>query len=234
MACYLPFPWGVMNRKRVLIVGEDDLIAWAIRKRFSAMQIPVRLVRTAEEAHAALRDGPFDLVVLDPGFLEEKDPAVPWDVQKASVAGRGSRVHGGESAGGADGGVPFAGVLVIEKPLNIFDLDRVVEGMAGRFSEKRGDPRYTCNIPLSIFVQEEDRDGRGLAWGHPTGVAADASEVGLRVFTSHPLVPGQHLQLNPLSVHNPQARLIRRDRVAEVVWVVPDEEGVIAGLRYVD
>ena len=45
----------IMEKKHVLIVGEDDLIAWAIRKRFSAMQVPVRIVRTPEEALADLR-----------------------------------------------------------------------------------------------------------------------------------------------------------------------------------
>lgn len=188
-----------MSNMQVLIVGEDDLIAWAIRKRFSAMQIPVRIVPDPGEVLADLRAGVYGLVVLDPGHRKIEPPA---------------------------------GVRVVEKPLNVFDLDRVVQGMSGRFSEKRGGSRHPCNIPVSIFLQEEERAGAGTDWGHPTGVAAEASETGLRVYTSHLLVPGQLLQLSPLSVHNPLARFVRRDRVAEVVWVVADEEGVIAGLRY--
>jgi len=224
----------IMEKKHVLIVGEDDLIAWAIRKRFSAMQVPVRIVRTPEEALADLRKGLYGLVVFDPGLLVGGNPALPGGFRRLFDAAGSSLVPGGDRAGNGEDADPLAEIRFVEKPLNIFDLDRVVERMTGRYSEKRGDPRYTCNIPVSIFLREEDRGEGSSAWGHPTGVAADASEDGLRVFTSHHLAPGQQLRLSPLSVHNPQARFIHQDRVAEVVWSVPDEEGVIAGLRYIE
>jgi len=225
-------PWTVMTGKSVLIVGEDDLIAWAIRKRFSAMQVPVRVVRTPEEALAALREERIGLVVFDPGLLEGKDPAIIGAFHGVSGAAGSSSVSVGESSELPETVVPFPEVRFVEKPLNSFDLDRVVEGMVGKFSEKRGESRYSCNIPVGIFVEEEEQEGGITFWGHPTGVAADVSEAGLCVFTSHRLVPGQHLRLVPLSVQNPQVRFIRRNRVAVVTWVVPDEDGVIAGVQF--
>ena len=221
-----------MTKRQVLIVGEDDLIAWAIRKRFSAMQIPVRVVQSPHEAREDLREGHCSLVVFDTGLLAGVPSSESGEPPSAASAARSFLGPGDEGEGDGSSGDPLEGIRVVEKPLNIFDLDRVVEGMIGRYSEKRRDPRYTCNIPVSIFLQEEEPEGKGSAWGHPTGVAAETSEDGLRVFTSHVLVPGQRLRLTPLSAHSPLTRLIRRDRIAEVVWVVPDEEGVIAGLRY--
>ncbi len=234
MACSLPLPPVDMTRKSVLIVGEDDLIAWAIRKRCSAMQVPVRTVRTPEEALSALREGSFGLVLFDPGILEGIDPAVAGAFHGAPGAGRSAPVPGEEGTPPPGTDLPLSGTRFMEKPMNVFDLERAVEGLVGRFSEKRTESRYSCNIPVSIFLEEETRGGEISAWGHPTGVAAEASESGLRVYTSHRLDPGQRLRLSALSVQNPQARFIRRDRVAVVVWVVPDEEGIIAGLRYLE
>src|SRR3989337_1367050 len=74
LACNLPVPLPIVTIKSVLIVGEDRLIAWAIRKRFSAMQISSRVVATPDEALAELRKNPYGFVVFDPGLLETEGP----------------------------------------------------------------------------------------------------------------------------------------------------------------
>lgn len=222
-----------MTGKNILIVGEDDLIAWAIRKRFSAMKIPVGVVSSSLEALERLREGRYDLVVYDPVFLDgEGSPAVE-EFRRVCRGGEKSTVPDGEIARCSGQDDPAAAVRFVEKPMNIFDLNRVVERLVVRFSEKRGGARYDCNIPLCLsFLGGEEREG--YVWGNPTGVATDAAEEGLRIFTGHPLFPGQRLRLTPLALHDPLARFIRPERVAEVVWTVADEEGTIAGLRCVE
>lgn len=139
VACSLPVPSIVMAGKSVLIVGEDDLIAWAIRKRLAAAQVAVRIVRTPEEALAALREAPFDRVVFDPDLLDGKDPAVIGAFHGVSGAAMSASVPGGEPAETPETVVSCTEIRFVEKPLNRFDLDRFVEGMVGEFSGKESE-----------------------------------------------------------------------------------------------
>ena len=88
--------------------------------------------------------------------------------------------------------------------------------------------------PLSgnsqIFQNEEAQyDLHNLS-----GMMAEIGSGGLRLRTEYPLRVGQHIRARADSENEHFRRFVPPESCAEVVWVAPAQDGVVAGLKFVN
>lgn len=221
-----------MHPVNVLVVDDEPLICWALKRRFSSRNMSVHAVGNCVEALCKLREKPYGLVFLDIHLpdgsgldLQKKIKEISPGTKVIVISADGTEQNRQRAFSG--GAFQF-----LEKPFNVKDLDRVLESSFGEYTEKRNNERYLCHIPLRIEVAEPPHAEDPLSLAILSGVAVDVGTGGLRLFTKYPVEKGKRFKVNIATGDDPLSVFVPPKAVAEVVWVLPQDDGVIAGLRF--
>ncbi len=221
-----------MHPVNVLVVDDEPLICWALKRRFSDRDMYVHTVGNCVEALGELRTKQYGLVLLDIHLPDGNGLDLLRDIREISPETKVIVI----SADGAEQNRQraFSGgaVQFIEKPFSINDITRVLESSFGEYSEKRKHERYLCHIPLWFSVADPSPTGGPSPPDILSGVATDIGTDGLRFYTKYPVEKGKRFKLRIVTGGDPLSGFLPQDAVAEVIWVFPQDDGVVAGLRF--
>ena len=221
-----------MVRKKILVADNDKLICWALEKEFVALNFSAHAVETCADALSELRRQPYDLVFLGIDlpdsdgieFLREIGRTSP-DVKIVVMSREAGEDHRLRSLAGD-------AVRFLEKPFDLSDIHGILMSTAGGYLPKRKLPRHICRIPVQISILEPAPEESLYDLHNLSGKVIDIDSGGLKIQTEYPLRVGQRLRVHVPAGNNCVRSLVPPDADGEVVWVLPTQDGVLAGLKF--
>ena len=219
---------------KILVVDDDKLICWALQREFASLNITTRVVETATNALAELRKDSYDLVFLDIHLPDGNGIELLEEVGRISPNAKIAIMSGDASETNRESAIAGGALQFLEKPLDLPEIHSILKSTLGAHGHKRKHPRHICRIPLRISIVEPSPEEDQYDLNNLSGMAANFGVGGLRLQTDYPLKVGQHVRARTDSINDLFRRFVPPESRAEVVWVDPAQEGVVAGLQFVN
>jgi CheY-like chemotaxis protein len=113
---------------RVLVVDDESLIRWSVRRALTNRGHEVAEATCASEAVAMVeRLGPFDAVVLDYRLPDRRDLSLLRQIREANPTGIVVMMTAYGEPGMRDDARALGARAVVDKPFQVADLVRLVE-----------------------------------------------------------------------------------------------------------
>lgn len=219
---------------KILVVDDDKLICWALQREFASLNITTRVVETATNALAELRKDSYDLVFLDIHLPDGNGIELLEEVGRISPNAKIAIMSGDASETNRESAIAGGALQFLEKPLDLPEIHSILKSTLGAHGHKRKHPRHICRIPLRISIVEPSPEEDQYDLNNLSGMAANFGVGGLRLQTDYPLKVGQYVRARTDSINDLFRRFVPPESRAEVVWVDPAQEGVVAGLQFVN
>jgi DNA-binding response OmpR family regulator len=219
---------------KILVVDDDKLICWALQREFGSMNITTRVVETATEALAALRNDSYDLVFLDIHLPDGNGIELLEEVGRISPNIKIAVMSGDACEANRESAYAGGALQFLEKPLDLSEIHSILKSTLGAHGHKRKHPRHICRIPLRISIVEPAPEEAEYDLNNLNGTAADFGFGGLRLHTEYPLRIGQQVRARADTENDHFRRVVPTASPARVVWVAPAQDGVVAGLKFVN
>jgi CheY-like chemotaxis protein len=221
-----------MSQKTVLVVDDDHLVCWALRKELTNHRLNAFIAGSGMECMSAVRENHFDLVFLDIHLPDANGIDLLKTIREISPETRVVIISGDGSFQGKERALSEGAVQFLEKPFDISAVARIVESTFLEFSCKRKHFRYLCDFPLRLSILAPSPEEAQFDLDSLSGTAKDVGREGVRVNTEYPMKEGQGVRLRVGDEGDPFSKLIPREATAEVVWAVPGDGMSTAGLRF--
>ncbi len=222
------------NLPKILVVDDDKLICWALQREFVSLNMTTRVVETAQDALAELRTNLYDLVFLDIHLPDGNGIELLEEVGRISPNVKIAIMSGDASETNRENALSGGALQFLEKPLDLSEIHSILRSTLGAHGHKRKHPRHICRIPLRISIVEPAPEEAQYDLNNLNGTAADFGFGGLRLHTEYPLRVGQQVRTRADSENDHFRRLVPPESPARVVWVAPAQDGVVAGLKFVN
>lgn len=222
------------NLPKILVVDDDKLICWALQREFVSLNMTTRVVETAQDALAELRTNLYDLVFLDIHLPDGNGIELLEEVGRISPNVKIAIMSGDASETNRENALSGGALQFLEKPLDLSEIHSILRSTLGAHGHKRKHPRHICRIPLRISIVEPAPEEAQYDLNNLNGTAADFGFGGLRLRTEYPLRVGQQVRTRADSENDHFRRLVPPESPARVVWVAPAQDGVVAGLKFVN
>ena len=220
--------------RKILVVDDDKLICWALQREFASRNITTRVVETAADALAELRKDSYDLVFLDIHLPDGNGIELLEEVGRVAPNAKIAIMSGDASEANRERAFTGGALQFLEKPLDLPEIHRILKSTLGAYAQKRKHPRHICRIPLRISIVEPAPEEAQFDLHNLGGMAADFGVGGLRLQTDYPLKVGQNVRARAAVEYAQFRRFVPRESSAEVVWVAPAQNGVVAGMKFVN
>ena len=221
-----------MSHMHVLIVDDDKLICWALEKEFTGSGHSARVVDNGADALAELRTQPYDIVFLDIHLPDTNGLELLGDIDNISPDAKIVIMSGDASEANRQRAFNGGAVQFLEKPFDVSEAQDILMSTSGRYAQKRKHPRHICRVPLRISIVAPEPEESHYDLHNLSGLMADVGPGGLRLRTEYPLRVGQSIRAHVAAGDDPVLKLLPPRATAEVVWVVPAQDGVTAGLKF--
>lgn len=225
---------NVAAAKHVLVVDDDRLICWALAQELSVQALDVSMCHDGTEALARLREGSYDLVILDVHLPDADGIAITEEVRKRSPGTRVIVVSADADPGNIRRAVAAGAEEFLEKPFDLAKFRSRVLGMLRDYPSPRRHARHLCRIPVRMSLLSPVPPAAAFEADALNGTAEDVGGGGLRVATGFPLAPGQVVRVTPTSAGSadPFLHLVPAGATAEVRWTAMSPAGFSAGLSF--
>jgi DNA-binding NtrC family response regulator len=221
-----------MLLKKVLVVDDDNLVCWALRKELTNHRLDARIAGSGAECLSAVRENRFDLVFLDIHLPDANGIDLMKPIREISPETRVVIISGDGSFQSKERALSEGAAQYLEKPFDLRTVVRIVESTFLEFPRKRKHLRYLCNIPLRLSIHAPSPKDAQFDLNTLSATVMDVGRHGVRVSTEYPLQEGQGVRLRVGDEGDPFSKLIPREATAEVVWAVPGDRMSTAGLRF--
>ena len=219
---------------KILVVDDDKLICWALEREFVSLNITTHIVETAADALAELRNDSYDLVFLDIHLPDGNGIELLEEVGRISPNAKITIMSGDASETNRESAFAGGALQFLEKPFDLSEIHGILKSTLGEHANKRKHPRHICRIPLRISIVEPAPEEAQYDLHNLSGMMAEIGSGGLRLRTEYPLRVGQHVRARADSENDHFRRFVPPESPAEVVWVAPAQDGVVAGLKFVN
>ena len=221
-------------QKKVLVVNDDHLICWALEKEFAGAGHSTRVVKNRADALSELRRQAYDLVFLDIHLPDGNGMTLLEEIEKISPDTTFIIMSGDASEANRESAFAGGALQFLEKPFDLSEIHSILRSTLGEYPHRRKHPRHICRIPLRISVMEPGPEEAEYDLRNLTGMLAEVGSGGLRLRTEYPLHVGQCIRARVGSENEQFRRFVPPEACAEVVWVAPAQDGVVAGLKFVN
>jgi CheY-like chemotaxis protein len=221
-----------MSQKKVLVVDDDNLVCWALRKELANHRVNAHIAGSGEECLSAVRENRFDLIFLDIHLPDANGIDLMKPIREISPDTRIVIISGDGNFQGKERALSEGAAQYLEKPFDISLVGRIAESIFLEFPRKRKHPRYVCSIPLRLSILAPSPEESQFNLDSLSGTINDVGPEGVRVNTEYPLQEGQGVRLRVDDEGDPFSKMIPREATAEVVWAVPGDGMSTAGLRF--
>ena len=219
---------------KILVVDDDKLTCWALAREFVSLNITTRVAETAVEALAELRKDSYDLVFLDIHLPDGNGIQLLEEIGRISPNTKIAIMSGDTSETNREKAFTGGALQFIEKPFDLSEIHSILKSTLGAHGHKRKHPRHICRIPLRISIVEPAPEEAQYDLHNLSGLMAEFGSGGFRLRTDYPLRVGQHVRTRTDTENDLFRRLVPAQSRAEVVWVDPAQDGVVAGLKFVN
>jgi len=216
----------------VLVVDDDNLVCWALRKELVHHRLNARIAGSGEECLSAVRENRFDLIFLDIHLPDANGIDLMKPIREISPDTRIVIISGDGNFQGKERALSEGAAQYLEKPFDISLVGRIVETTFLEFPRKRKHPRYLCSIPLRLSILAPSPEEAQFDLDSLGGTINDLGPEGVCVNTDYPLQKGQGVRLRVDDAGDPFSKMIPRETTAEVVWAFPGDGLSTAGLRF--
>jgi len=223
-----------MPQKKALIVDDDHLICWGLQKEFLSLDISARIAETAKDALAELRKDSYDFVFLDIHLPDGNGIELLEEVSRGSPNAIVTIISGDPSQTNRESAFAAGARQFLEKPFDLSEIHGILKSTLREYVPKRKHPRHICRIPLRISIVEPAPEEVQYDLNNLSGLMAEFGPGGIRLRTEYPLRVGQHIRVRTDSINDLFRRFVPPESRAEVVWVNPAQDGVVAGLKFVN
>lgn len=221
-----------MSQKMVLVVDDDSLICWGIRKELANHRLNALIAGSGMECLNAVRENRFDLIFLDIHLPDANGIDLMKPIREISPGTRVVIISGDGNFQCKERALSEGAAQYLEKPFDISMVARIVESTFLEFPRKRKHLRYLCDIPLRLSILAPSPEEAQFDLDSLSGTINDVGPEGVRVNTEYPLQEGQGVRLRIDDRRDPFSKLIPHEASAEVVWAVPGDRMSTAGLRF--
>ncbi len=221
-----------MQQKKVLVVDDDNLICWALRKELANHRLNARIAGSGTECLCAVRETRFDMVFLDIHLPDANGLDLLATILENSPETRVVIISGDVTFQSKERALSEGAAQYMEKPFDLRTVARIVKSAFLDFPHKRKHLRYLCDIPLRISILAPSSEEAPCDLDSLSGTINDVGPRGARVSSEYPLQKGQGVRLKVNHDCDPFSKLIPREAYAEVVWAVPGGQMSTAGLRF--
>ena len=219
---------------KILVVDDDKLICWALNREFVSLNITTHIVETAADALAELRNDSFDLVFLDIHLPDGNGIELLEEVRRISPNAKIAIMSSDASEMNQEKAFTGGALQFLEKPLDLSEIHGILKSTLGEHADKRKHPRHICRIPIRISIVEPTPEEAQYDLHNLSGMMAEIGPGGLKLRTEYPLRVGQHIRARADSENEHFPKFVPPGSCAEVVWVAPAQDGVVAGLKFVN
>jgi CheY-like chemotaxis protein len=216
----------------VLVVDDDNLVCWALRKELVNHRLNASIAGSGEECLSAIRENRFDLVFLDIHLPDANGIDLMKPIREISPETRVVIISGDGSFQSMERALSEGAAQFLEKPFDISQVGRIAESILLEFPRRRKHPRYLCSIPLRLSILAPSPEEAQFDLDSLSGTINDVGPGGICVNTDYPLQEGQSVRLRVDGEGDPFSKMIPREGTAEVVWAVPGDGMSAAGLRF--
>jgi CheY-like chemotaxis protein len=218
----------------VLVVVDDNLVCWALRKELANHGLNARIAGSGEECLSAVLENRFDLIFLDIHLPDANGIDLMKSIREISPEARVVIISGDGNFQSKERALSEGAAQYLEKPFDISLVGRIAESIFLEFPRKRKHPRYVCSIPLRLSILAPSPEEAQFDLDSLSGTINDVGPEGVRVNTEYPLQEGQGVRLRVDDKGDPFSKMIPREATAEVVWAVPGDGMSVAGLRFLN
>jgi CheY-like chemotaxis protein len=219
---------------KILVVDDDKLICWALQREFVSLNITTHIVETATDALAELRNDSFDLVFLDIHLPDGNGIELLEEVRRISPNAKIAIMSSDASEMNQEKAFTGGALQFLEKPLDLSEIHGILKSTLGEHANKRKHPRHICRIPIRISIVEPAPEEAQYDLRNLNGLMAEFGSGGFRLRTEYPLQVGQHVRVRADTENDRFRRFVPPDSRAEVVWVEPVQDSIVAGLKFVN
>ena len=216
----------------VLVVDDDNLVSWALRKELANHHLNTRTACSGVECMDAVGKNRFDLVLLDIHLPDVNGIDLMKPIREISPETRVVIISGDGSFQSKERALSEGAAQYLEKPFDISMVTRVVESTIREFPCKRKHFRYLCNIPLWLSILVPSPEEAQFDLDSLSGTINDVGPAGVCVNTEYPLQEGQSVRLRVEDDGDPFSKMIPREVTAEVVWAVHGDGMSTAGMKF--
>ncbi len=215
-----------MVPERMLVVDDDDLVAWALQRAAMALKVPVSVAMTGAEALAAARTSGYGLAFVDIRLPDADGVELVPTIRASNPGARIVVITSDATPGNRERAYRVGAWHFLEKPFEMAEVSRLINECFRKVPERRSEEREICRFEVRVEIE----DASASAVGSFHGSALDVSRGGLRLQTVHPLSPGQRIRVR--AVPGQETVHLRHDKIACVVWTRHVDGGCTAGLAY--
>ena len=216
----------------VLVVDDDNLVCWALRKELVHHRLNARIAGSGEECLSAVRENRFDLIFLDIHLPDANGIDLMKPIREISPDTRIVIISGDGNYQSKERALSEGAVQYLEKPFDISLVGRIAESIFLEYPRKRKHPRYLCSIPLRLSILAPSPEEAQFDLDSLSGTINDLGPEGVRVNTEYPLQEGQGVRLRVDGEGDPFSKMIPRETTAEIVWAVSGDGMSTAGMRF--
>jgi CheY-like chemotaxis protein len=218
----------------VLVVDDDNLVCWALRKELANHRVNAHIAGSGTECLSAVRENSFDLIFLDIHLPDANGIDLMKPIREISPEARVVIISGDGNFQSKERALSEGAAQYLEKPFDISLVGRIAESIFLEFPRKRKHPRYVCSIPLRLSILAPSPEEVQFDLDNLNGTINDVGPEGVCVNTDYPLHEGQGVRLRVDGAGDPFSKMIPREATAEVVWAVPGDGMSVAGLRFLN
>jgi CheY-like chemotaxis protein len=223
-----------MPQKNALIIDDDHLVCWALQKEFTGLGFSTRVVKNGSEALSELPRQSYDIVFLDIHLPDANGMTLLGEIERISPNTTVIIMSGDVSETNRERAFAGGALQFLEKPFDLSEIHGILKSTAGEYAHKRKHPRHICRIPLRISILEPAPEEAQYDLHNLNGMMAEIGSGGLKLRTEYPLRVGQHIRARAGSGNEHFRKFVPPGSRAEVVWVAPAQDGVVAGLKFVN
>lgn len=223
-----------MVPKKMLVVDDDQLLGWALEKGLPGENLSVRVVETGRDALLEIGKNSYHLVLLDIHLPDINGLELLGEIRRRSPDSRVIITSADVSERNKEMALSGGARQFLEKPFSISTIQGLLKSAFGDYSGKRRHDRYICNLPFHVELPATAPEEASHPSGHHRGSILDVGKGGIRLSIDQPLAVGQKLRLAHALEDSTFTRFIPHGAKAEVVWVDPEQDGVVAGLKFVN
>jgi CheY-like chemotaxis protein len=222
----------VMGDLSLLVVDDDDLVAWALEKAAAPCCADVCIAGTGSAALARVRSARYDLAFVDIHLPDTNGLDLLLQIRDLSPATKIVMLSSDATPTNRECAFARGAWQFIEKPFELAEIAQVLGDCSAPVEERRRGKRTLCRLPLRIDVIPPADDRMFAPPCSFEATATDLSDGGLRIHTAFELRPGQLVRLHATKSDDPSVTMLGTTREAQVVWVAPGTQFRLVGLVY--
>jgi len=210
------------------------LTCWALEKEFAGLGHTTKVAENGAEALAELRRQSYGIVFLDIHLPDGNGIELLREIDAISRNSKIIIMSGDATETNRERAFAGGALQFLEKPLDLSEIHSILKSTLGAHSNKRKTPAATSAHPASHLDLGTRAGGSTVRPSQSDRHGGDFGLGGLRLQTDYPLKVGQNVRARADAEYDHFRRIAPPNSPARVVWVAPAQDGVMAGLQFVN